>query len=103
CTVGIFDGMDLRNIGMIQTRENLRFTLKSRQSLGVRGETFRQELQCNFALQSGIDRPVHFSHTAFAQQRRDLIYADSRTDRYRHLKSADYTPASETVGPVCLR
>jgi hypothetical protein len=48
--------IDLRNVGMIQRREHLGFTLEARETLGIFGEGRGQNFDRYFAIQLGVAR-----------------------------------------------
>ena len=49
--LGLLEAVDGGDVGMIQCREQLRFTLETSQSLGILREGVGQDLDCDVALQ----------------------------------------------------
>ena len=62
---------------MIQRREQLGFTLKSRQPIGIARERVGQYLDRHLALQPRIFRAIHLAHAAGAEERDDLVGAET--------------------------
>ena len=63
---------------MRERGHRLRFTLESRQALGIRGEQFRQDLDRDVAIELVIARPIHLSHATGADGAEDFVRAESR-------------------------
>src|SRR6516162_8770608 len=53
---------------VIQRGQNFGLTLKPAHAIGIAGKFFRQDLDCNFALQFQIACAIHLTHAAFAKQ-----------------------------------
>ena len=64
-------------LGVIQRGEQFCFTLESRQSIGIARERVGQYFDRDLALQPRIFRVIHLAHAARAQERDDLISAES--------------------------
>ncbi len=64
------DVVDLANVGMIQSRDCPGFLLKSRAVVAF------QPLDGNIAIQTRVSGPIYFSHSARANRREDLIWAE---------------------------
>ena len=56
-TAALLKAVDSGDVGMIQRREDLRFALESRQTLGISGEQIRQDFDRHVALQACIAGP----------------------------------------------
>ncbi len=65
------------NVRMIQRGQDLGLPLEPGQPLSILGESLRENLDGDFALQSGVLGPVHFTHTSFTELRGDLVVGDS--------------------------
>ncbi len=65
---------------MIQGGQDLRFSLKSAHSLGIRGKLLGKDFQGDVPVQLGIGGPVHLSHPALAYLLKNLVMADGRTE-----------------------
>ena len=59
-TVRSLQSVDLRDVRMIELRQDFRFALEAREALGVARHRGRQHLDCDVALQVRIGRAVHF-------------------------------------------
>jgi len=55
-----------RNVGVIQASQQLRFPLEPCQPLRLPGELFRQDLDCNFAVEGCVDRFPDHTHATLA-------------------------------------
>jgi len=64
------------NVRMIQRGQDLSLPLEPGQPLSILREPLRENLDGDFALQSGVVGSAHLSHAAFAQLRRDLVVGD---------------------------
>ena len=73
--VGVLQPVDGRDVRMVQRGEDFRFALESGKALGIRREGLRQNLQSDVAFQSGIPRPIDFTHAADADLGGDLVDA----------------------------
>src|SRR5437867_8631413 len=58
---------------MIQRREQLRFTFEPSEALRIPGDEFRQNLDCNVAIQLRIAGAIHFAHPARAEGGEDFV------------------------------
>jgi hypothetical protein len=74
--VGLFEAVDLRDVGMIQYSERLRLALEARQPLGIAREGVRQNLDGNLAPKVGVERAVDLAHSALAEFGGDFVRAD---------------------------
>jgi hypothetical protein len=72
----VFDAVDMRDVGMIERREDFGFALESRQPFAIVGDISGEDLDGDLALQPRIARPIHLSHTAGAKLRDDLVRTD---------------------------
>jgi hypothetical protein len=59
-----FEAVDVRDVGMIERRQDFRFALESRQPLAIVGDISGQDLEGDLALQLRIPRPIHLAHSA---------------------------------------
>lgn len=76
---GVLEPVDLRDVGMVQRREQLRFPSEARHTLGIRREGLRQQLERNISLQSRIPGAIDVAHPAGADQLLHDIGADDNT------------------------
>ena len=63
-SVLIADVMDGADVGMVQSRRGLRFSLKASQRLGFAGDVFRQELEGHEAMQADVLGLIDHTHPA---------------------------------------
>jgi hypothetical protein len=66
---------------MIQRCEDLCFTLKPRQAIGIVGERPRQDFQRDVAAELCIPRALDLAHAPGAQGRQNLIRAEACAGR----------------------
>jgi hypothetical protein len=74
-----------QQIGMIHRAQHSCFLLESLQALRIIRQRFRQHFNCYHAIESHIPRAIHFSHTARAKLRHNLVRTQlhSRIQRHR--------------------
>ena len=65
--IPFFQPVDRADIRMIERRQRLRFPLEARQSIRIRCEQFRQNLQRNITLQLRVERAINFAHSTRAK------------------------------------
>ncbi len=76
--------MDLRDVGMVQRCENLRFPLKPRQSIRISGKRFGQDLERHLPVELGVGGLIDLSHPALADEGGDIVVAEWSTDFKSH-------------------
>ncbi len=79
--VGLLEAVDLRDVGMIQGCQQLRFAPESRNPIGIIGRGCKERFDRNRAVQARITSVIHLAHAAGAKQIDDLVAADARSDR----------------------
>jgi hypothetical protein len=57
----------VRDVLVIEGRQNLGFALKSRQTIGVSRDIGGQDLDRDLSLQLGIARAIHLAHPACSE------------------------------------
>ena len=62
---------------MIERGEDFRFALKTRETIRVRRDRGRQDLDRDLTFQPGVGRPKYLTHPAFADLSGDVVDADS--------------------------
>ena len=72
------------NVGMAQRREDLGFALEACETIGVGGQRVRQHLDRNRASELRVAGPVDLAHATRAQERQDLVRAESCADGDGH-------------------
>ena len=71
-----FEAVDLRDVGMVQRRQRLRFTTETRQPVGIVREQRRQHLDRDVAIEACIAGAKHFAHPARTKRADDLVRAE---------------------------
>src|SRR5271154_6324290 len=61
------------DVGMIQRGDGLRLLLEAPQSLGIAGESSRQNLNRNVTVEPRVARPIHLAHAARSDCRYDFV------------------------------
>src|SRR6185503_17521629 len=89
---GFLDAVDLRDVRMIQRRQQPRLALEPRKAIRIGRETGRQDLDRDVASQLRVARAIHFAHAAHAEQPDDFVDADPRL---RYQRNGGYS----TRGP----
>src|ERR1700720_355072 len=74
------DVVDRADVGMVESRCGLRFTLKTGKSLGVPGYFIGQELEGDKAVQSGVLGLVDHTHPAATQLLHDAVVRNGLAD-----------------------
>jgi hypothetical protein len=82
--IGVFEAVNVRDVGMIQRCERLRFPFESRQSLRVMGKGFGKDLDCHIAPKSGIASAIDLTHTPFTDLGEEFIDTDAAARGERH-------------------
>jgi hypothetical protein len=66
-----------RHVRVKELRQDLRFTLESREALGIAREGRRQHLDSDLAFQRGVGGPIDLAHAAFPELGSDLVRAEA--------------------------
>ena len=69
--------MDVRDVGVVQRSEHLRFALKSREALWIVGEEIRKNFDRDVAIERRVARAIHLSHTAGAERGENVVRAEA--------------------------
>ena len=64
---GILETVNLRDVRMIEGREDLRLLMEACEALGARGESWQQHLECHVTMERRVARPIHLSRAARAE------------------------------------
>lgn len=78
------ESIHLRNLGMIERGQYLRFALEPREPFGIGRERLSQHLQRHVAIELPVARTIHLAHPAGSERRNDLERAQASTDDQRH-------------------
>ena len=90
-TVGFFETVDVRDVGMIQRGEGLRFAGEPCEPFGVAREDIGQHLDGDVAIELRVSRAIDLTHAAGAEGHEDLIRAEAGAGSKCHRISMDYT------------
>lgn len=88
----LFESVDGSDVRMIQRSEHFRFALKASESIVIRRQGGRQNLDGDLTFQLGIGGPIHLAHAPFADERGDFVDADA-CSRSESQGVVDYTGA----------
>ena len=64
---GLFETVDVGDVGMIQGGQELRLTFEPREAFGIGGKQVWQDLDRDVAIQFPVARAIHLSHPALAE------------------------------------
>ena len=79
--LGVLEAVDLRDVRMIERREDLRFALEAGETIGIVGEDVRKDLDRDVALQLRVARAIDLAHAARAERSDDLVTPRRATRR----------------------
>ena len=82
-----FDAVDVRDVGMIEGGEHLRFAPESGEPVGVGGQRRRQKLDSDVAPELRVERLIDLSHAACSEVTGDLVMREPGSDH----RQADFT------------
>ena len=92
--------MDCGDVGMIERRKNLRFPLKSCDTIGVSRMILRQYFDRDIPSELGVARSIHLAHSAFAERLENLIGAEMGSRREGHVTARIIASPSGKSGMV---
>jgi hypothetical protein len=72
-----FHTVDGRNVGVVERGEDLGFTVKAGEAVGIVGERRWQQFDGDFAIQLGVRGTPHFAHPTFAELTGDPVMSDA--------------------------
>ena len=81
------DVVECADVRVIQTADGPGLTLETFAALRVVGHVFGKDFDGNRTVQSGVDGPIHFSHTARAKFLADFVRTESGACFKGHLQS----------------
>ena len=76
----------LRDVGMIERREQLRLAAEARKAIGLAGDGRQQDLDRDVAIQLQIACAIHLAHTAGADGGEDLCMTETSTGSRGHAR-----------------
>jgi hypothetical protein len=82
--------VDVRDVRMIEGRENFSFSLEARQSVGARCQRHRENLDRDLALQLRVSGSIHLAHPTGSHGGDDLKRAEAGAGREGQ-NAMDYT------------
>ena len=83
-TVGLLDGMDGDDVGVVEGGQGLGLPLEALQPLALRGQLHRQDLEGHVPLQPRIAGPVDLPHPPGPEGCQDFVGAKACSRRQRH-------------------
>jgi hypothetical protein len=81
---GIFDAMDLRDVRMIECRQELRFPAEPCEAIGIVGDGGQQDFDRDVTIQLRIAGAIDLAHPARADLGGDFIRAESGAGSQSH-------------------
>jgi hypothetical protein len=77
------DVVDRANVGMVERRGRLRFSLETAQRLGIAGDVIGKKLQCDETVKASVLGLVDNAHAASAQLFDDAVVGDGLADHWK--------------------
>jgi hypothetical protein len=65
--------MNLRDVGMIEGSQHLRFALEAGEMIGVPSHRLGKRFDGDIAIQLGIERPIHLAHPPSTDPGKDFV------------------------------
>ena len=62
---------------MIERRQNLRFTVKTREAFGIGGDALGQNLDCQVAIELRVPSSIHLAHLARTNGAEKFVRAEA--------------------------
>ena len=92
---GVFNAVDVRDVGMVQSGEDLGFSVEPGETLRLIGDKLRENLDRDVPPELRIPGAIDLPHPAAAEQRRDFVRAEAGAGLQGHdWKSANYPEGS---------
>ena len=82
--ISLFDAVDLRDVGVVEAGEDLRFPLEPGKAIRVLGEGVGEDLQRHLAVELGVSRLPDLAHATLAEQSGDVVMSDAGVDGQGH-------------------
>jgi hypothetical protein len=76
-SLGVFEPVNLRNVGVVQRRQGPRLALETRNAVGIRSKRLRENFDRDIAVEPSVPRPVDLAHAAGADRRQDFVNAET--------------------------
>ena len=81
---GALEAEHLRDVRMVQRRQQTRLAFESRKAFRTAGHFLRQHFDRNITIEPGVGGPVYLSHAALAERRLDSENTELDALRERH-------------------
>ena len=78
------DAVDLRDVRMIEGRQDLRLSLEPSEAIRVSGEGVWEDLQRDVPAELGVGGAIHLPHAPLADEDGDVVVAEAGADVQRH-------------------
>jgi hypothetical protein len=80
----ILEPVDVRNVRMIQRREDVCFASKAGKAIRLGGDRRVENLDCDVPVQLGIACAINLSHTSGAEEAQDVVVSEPRPGSEGH-------------------
>jgi hypothetical protein len=80
----LLEPVHLRDVRMIERREDLRLPLEAREPLRVGRQRLGEHLDRDLAIEPGVARPVDLAHAPLTDGREDFVRTDATAGGERH-------------------
>ena len=84
--VRVLESVDVRDVGMVERRQHLRFAVEARQSLRVVGEDVRENFDRDVTVQLRVARPIDLAHAAGPEGGQDFVRAEAGSGGQGHAR-----------------
>src|SRR5262245_8528965 len=88
---------------MIERGEHLRFAMKARQAISIRGERGRKYRRRNVTIELGVTCAIHLAHTAGANGGDDFVRPEANAGTERHVSLWRGLYAAGGVDKIAVR
>ena len=79
-TVGLFQSVDLGDVGVVQAGQYLCFPFETGHALGIKSKHLREDLESDIAIQLGVMGAVNLTHAPFAELLLDAVMRNALTN-----------------------
>jgi hypothetical protein len=93
----VFEAVHMRDVRMVERREQLRLAFEADQPVLVGRQGGRQHLDRDAATEPGVGRPIDLSHAAFAELGGNLVGPQTETWRKSHLSLRELPVVGPTI------
>ncbi len=85
-SIRLLEAENRPDIRMVQRRQQLRFALESSEAIGIVRENVRKNLECDVAIQIGIEGAIYLAHAARADELADFVDTEPDAARKGHMR-----------------